>query len=156
MSRSLSGSARTAHDSVDFCLVPRSATRPRWYSFISLGRRCTANSTSALFLPTPIWQQFDPSAGPPSSSSPGASAIRSWFAEVGSISHITFVTFVTPCRGSSELSPSATAGSDYHRMACQSGESRNHAFRTLLDELAYLPIDERGGRFVVPGCRRPL
>jgi hypothetical protein len=64
-------------------------------------------------------------------------------AELGHALRATFVTFVTFGCDSYGLLPLATAGSDYHRVVCQTSESHNDTFRPLLDELGYLPIDKR-------------
>ena len=55
-----------------------------------------------------------------------------------------FVRLVTFGCNSSGLLPFATAGSDYHRVVCQTGDGHNHTFRSLLDELDYLHIDKQG------------
>ena len=44
----------------------------------------------------------------------------------------------------SEVLSQVPAGLDYHGPVRQTGESRNHPFRFLLDELDYPPIDKRG------------
>jgi IstB-like ATP binding protein len=62
-------------------------------------------------------------------------------AELGHALRATFVTFGCDSYG---LLPLATAGSDYHRVVCQTSESHNDTFRPLLDELGYLPIDKQG------------
>jgi IstB-like ATP binding protein len=74
----------------------------------------------------------------------GGSTVLYWLAELGHAFRATFVKLVTFGCDSSGLLPLATAGSDYHRVVCQTGESHDHTFRPPLDELGYLPIDKRG------------
>jgi IstB-like ATP binding protein len=108
----------------------------------SADRWRTAASPPDLLRRTALWQEPDRPLDRLDRHTLGGSAVLYWLAEPGQAMRVTFVKFVTFGCAFSGLLPLATAGSDYHRVVCQTGES--DTFRPFLDELGYLPIDKRG------------